>query len=236
MKNEKRYWRPSPAVIALATAVMVIATAMLVGWLNARRYRVNARVEIGEPVAVNEESTSPMPTTVLLPDGEVARMAERIREATGLLMGLTVLAVTEQMNNRTLANAEGLIALMSQRRLFPPNVNTTSAKGVLDSSRATIYLRYRAQPLGIEVISVGRETLDGPSVIVRLDASVTENSGAVLLIAKKKENVALPEAFAPITKMASLNWSIEPLRERSFDPQEIDQLHKWTAQYAANGQ
>ena len=162
-------------------------------------------------------------------------MAERIREATGLLMGLTVLAVTEQMNNRTLATADGLTALMSQRGLFPPNVNKTSAKSVLDSSRATIYLRYRAQPLGIEIISVGRDALDGPAVIVRLDAGVTENSGAVLLLAKRKENITLPEAFAPLTKM-TLDWSIEPLRERSFDPQEMDQLRKWTAQYAANGQ
>jgi hypothetical protein len=235
VRTEKKFWRPSPAVITLTTAVAVIAMTMLIGWLNARRYRVNARVEIGGPIAVNEEPTSLAPTTSLPPDGEVARLAERIREATGLLMGLTVLAVTEQMNNRSLANTDGLIALMSQHRLFPPQVNTTSTKGVLASSRATICLRYRAQPLGIEIVSVGRNALDGPAVIVRMDASGTDDSGAVLLVAKRRENVALPEAFTPLSKMTSLNWSIEPLRERSFDPQEVDQLHRWTAQHAANG-
>ncbi len=234
MKNEKKPWRPSPAAIALTTALIVIAMTMLIGWLNARRYRVNARVEIGEPFAVKEEPTLSAPTTALLPDGEVARMAERIREATGLLMGLTALAVTEQMNNRNLANADALIALMSSRNLFPPNVNTTSTKSVLASSRATIYVRYRALPLGIEVISIGRDAQDGPAVIVRLDASVTENFGTVLLVAKKKENIALPEAFAPVTGMASLNWSVEPLRERSFEPQETDQLHQWATRYATN--
>jgi len=235
MNTEKKFWRPSPAVVALTTVLVVIALAILIGWLNARRYRVNARVEIGEPVVVNEPAAWPTPVSALLPDGEVARTAERIREATGLLMGLTVLAVTEQMNHRSPATAEGVIAMMAHRDLLPPNVNTTSARGVLVSSRATLYLRYRAQPLGVEIVSICREALDGPVVMLRVDASVTENSGAVLLVARKKENVALPEAFAPLTKMATLNWSVEPLRERSFDPQEMKQLHQWTAQYAAPG-
>ena len=228
MKSEKKPWRPSPAIIALMTAVILIAGTMLIGWLNARRYRVNARVEIAEPITVTE---SPLPsasaTGTALPEGEVARMAERIREATGMLMGLTVLAITEQMNHRTPASVDSLLRIMIERNLLPPNVTPTATKGTLISARATIYPRYRLQPLGIEIVSVGREHLDGPPIIARLDTRGGENSGAVLLVAKKTVGTTLLDAFASFTEIAAANWSIEPLRERSFNPGEIEQLNQW---------
>src|SRR5262249_4906308 len=140
------------------TAIVVVAGLLCVGWLNARRYRVNVRVEIAEPGAATTVSPTSISTaTTSLPDGEVARTATRIREASGLLMGLTVLALSEQMNNRPPARVEALIELMARRDLLPPGVSRTSAKGALVSDRATIYVRYRPLPFGVEVISIGRE-------------------------------------------------------------------------------
>lgn len=235
MNSEKKLRRLSPAIIALATAVIVIAGTLLIGWFNARRYRVNARVEIAAPVAANEATASPAsPIAAVVPDGEVARLAARIREATGLLMGLTVLAVTEQMNHHTPATADALLQLMAQRNLFPPGVTETATKGALTSERAALYLRYRTQPLGIEVVSVGRERLDGPAVIARLDARGDDHSGAMLLIARSATGITLPEAFKPLPEIAALGWSVEALRERSFAPEEIHQLNEWVRQYATS--
>ena len=236
MKTEKKPWRPSPAIIALMTAFIMIAGTMLIGWLNARRYRVNARVEIAEPINAAESLLPPASATATtLPDGEVARMAERIRESAALLMGLSILTVTEQMNHRVPTNADSLLKLMVERNLLPPNVRQTSAKDILLSIRATIYLRYRLDPLGIEIISIGRESIDGPPTIARLDARGGDNSGAILLISKKTESSLLPKAFAPLTEINTADWSIEPLRERSFNPGEIDQLNQWVRQYAERG-
>jgi hypothetical protein len=236
MKTEKKRWHPSPSLVVLTTAVMVIAVTILLGWLNARRYRVNARVEIADPAVTLEVPTrSASLNTTGLPDSEVARMAMRVREATGLLMGLSVLAVSEQMSNRTPLSVNSLVSLMSQRRLLPPGINHSSAKGVLESDRSMISLRYRPQPIGLEVVSVGRESLDGPPVIVRLITGGDDNSSSALLVAKKIEGVALPRLFAPLNEIAALGWSIEPLRERSFAQQEIDQLNNWARQYAATG-
>jgi hypothetical protein len=167
----------------------------------------------------------------ILPDGEVARLAMRAREATGLLMGLAVLAVNEQMNNRRLIAVESLTSLMAQRNLFPPGVNWTETQGALSSDHATIYVRYRPQPLGIEIVSIGRERIDGPALIARLTAGPGV-SGALLLVARKTEGVRLPEPFAPLAGVAALNWSVEPLRERQFTPQEINTLNNWAQQYA----
>jgi hypothetical protein len=155
MRKEKMHWRPSPGLIVVATAMVVIISTLLIGWLSARRYRVTARVEIAEPAPPPLASaTSKAPATTVLPDGEVARTATRIREASGLLMGLAVLSVSEQMNNRPALSRDALIELM--------------------------------------------------------------------------------RPFAPASEIAASGWTVEALRERSFDPKEINQLSEWARRYATN--
>ncbi|MEO6725929.1 MAG: hypothetical protein ABI977_13250 [Acidobacteriota bacterium] len=233
MKMFNKRWRPSPMFVVIATTVIVIAGTMLLGWMSARNYRVKARVEIADPVVETSANALPaLANASSLPDGEVARMATRVREATGLLMGLALLAVTEQMNNRALTKAEALIDLMAQRNLFPPGIRPTTAQGVLSSDRATIYVRYRSQPLSLEVVSIGRERIDGAAVVARLTAGGDDNSSTLLFVSKSIEGVKLPEPFAPLSAVAALNWSIEPLRERQFLPQEIENLNVWAQQYA----
>lgn len=233
MKIDRKRWRPSPSLVVVTTAVTIIASMMLLGWLSARSHRVKARVEIADPVIDVSPAASPASADVSgLPDGEVARMAMRVREATGLLMGLTMLTVNEQMNNRSPAGVEALINLMAQRDLFPPGVNRADAQGVLSSDHATIYVRYRPAPLGLEVVSIGREQLDGLAVITRLTTGGDDNSGVLLFVARKIEGVKIPEPFAPLADIAAMNWSIELLRERQFTPQEIDSLNMWAQQYA----
>lgn len=231
----KKKWRPSPPLIVTLTALVVIAGMLLAGWLNARRYRVKARVEITEPMIEDQTVlASTAGNAIDLPDGEVAKTAARVREATGLLMGLAMVAVTEQMNNRSPVSAEALIELMTKRNLIPPGVHQISAKGALVSERATIYLRYRPAPLCIEVASIGTEHANGPAVIARLAAGGDDNSGAVLLIAKTAE-APMPAPFAPLSQIIAAGWNVEPLRERPFTPEEIEQLNAWARQYAATG-
>jgi hypothetical protein len=232
VKTKTGRWRISPALVVMTTTVVVIAAIIFFGWLNARSYRVKARVEIASPeieIAGDRQSTAI--NTSNLTDGEVARTATRVRDATGLLMGLAAIGVTEQMKDRNPSSADSLIRLMAERNLFPPGISPTSVKGTLISDRATIYVRYRSHPLGIEIVSLGRERLDGPALIVRLDAGSDDNSGALLLIARKIDGVNLPEPFAPTKNIAAMNWSVEPLRERQFSPQEIEALNQWVQQY-----
>ena len=232
MKPERKDWHLSPPVIVIITVVVVMAGMLLAGWLNARSYRVKARVEIADPMIEASSPASPTATNTLnLPDGEVARLALRVREATGVLMGLALLTVNEQMSNRNIVSIDALINIMTARNLFPPGVRPTSTKGALASDHAAIFVRFRPQPLGLEVVSVGREQLDGPVIITRLSAGGDDNSGALLLVAKKTEGVTLPEPFASSAEIAALNWSIEPLRDRQFTPQEIDALNSWARRY-----
>src|SRR5262249_4477664 len=161
-----------------------------------------AQVEITGPAPILERSTPQTPAPgALITDGEVARTAARVREASGLLMGLAVLSVSEQMNNRPALSRDALIELMARRNLFPPGVRRTQALGALASDRATIYVRYRPLPPGIEVVSIGREKTDGPALIVRLVAGDDGHSGAVMFVAKKFEGVPTPRPFAPASEI-----------------------------------
>jgi hypothetical protein len=198
---------------------------------------VTARVEIAGPAPHIERSISQVPAPdAFFTDGEVARTATRIREASGLLMGLTVLALSEQMNNRPPARVEALIELMARRDLLPPGISQASAQGALVSDRATIYVRYRPLPLGVEVVSIGREKMDGPAVIVRLVTGDEGDSGAALFVAKRVDGIPTLRPFTPLTEIAASGWSVEPLRERSFDPQEMNQLSEWARRYATRGE
>lgn len=227
-------WRPSPLAVVLATATLTLTTLLGIGWLNARRYRVNARVEIAAPALLDPTvNVTAKPAQLALPNGEVERMAVRVREVAGLVYGLTLLAVTEQMHNRRIGNVQALLQLLAQRNLLPPGMQPQPTAGALTTERATLYVRYRPQPFGLEVVSVGSEPLDGPAVIARLTANGDEQTGALLLIAKQNTGVALPAPFAPLDQVVALGWQIEPLRERASTPNESDQLRQWAKQYAS---
>lgn len=235
MRSKKKRWCPSPPLIVALTVVIVIAGMLFAGWLNARRYRVKARVEIAEPaIELQTSQASVVATAAGLPNGEVGRTATRMREVTGLLTGLATLAVIEQMSNRSPANANVLVGLMAKRDLLPPGIRQTPGEGVLISDCATIYVRYRSAPLGIEIVSIGSERTDGPAIIVRLAAGGDDDSGVALLIARKAE-APIPAPFAPISQILAMGWNVEPFRERSFTPREVEQLTAWTRQYAATG-
>lgn len=147
-------------------------------------------------------------------------------------MGLAMLALTEQINRQQVASVDALLDLLTQRALLPPGVQRQTAQGVLASERAVLYVRYRPRPLGVEVISIGRERLDGPAIIARLVTGGDDQTGAVLLVARKVESVTPPEPFAPLDQVAGMNWRMEPLREGAFSPQEVEQLNHWARQYA----
>ena len=233
--SEQRRWRPAPITIVLTTTVVVIASLLGIGWLNARRYRVRARVEIAEPqIAQSAQRQATTTSTFQLPHGEVERIAVRVREVAGLLYGLTTLAVTEQLQQRRVTNVQALLQLLATRNLSPPGMNLQANAGALVSARATLYVRYRPQPFGIEVVSVGHEQLDGPSVIGRLDSAASETTGAILLIAKRTTGATLPTAFAPLEQALALGWQLEALRPHTGAEAEMKQLEQWAQHYATS--
>lgn len=228
MKVLSKHRRPSPGTVVIATAACVISLLLALNWLSARRSRFYAKVEIAAPIVETASAKSPANASAqILPDGEVERTAIRVREVSALVVGLTLFAVNEGLAKRPITNVEALTDRFASNGLLPPGIAGREAKGVLSSDRATIYVRYRPEPLAVEVVSLGHEPLDGPGVIGRIVSDGGENAGAELFIARQLGHVSLPEPFAPGAQVAAMNWSVEPLRERNLAPQELEQLNHW---------
>jgi len=228
MKETKKRLRPSPLLVVFATALCVIAFMAFSSRLLARRSRINAQVEIADPVVDTAAARSQtIPAAPALPDGEVERIAARVREVSAMVTGLTLLAVNEAIARRPALTVRSLTDCFVARGLLPPGITRHAANGVLESGRGLIYVRYRPEPLAIEVVSIGRMPLDGPAIIGRLATGTDEDSCAALFIASRINGAPLPEPFTPTAQVAAMGWSAEPLRERTISPEELEQVNAW---------
>ncbi|MGH8595172.1 MAG: hypothetical protein ACREXT_00790 [Gammaproteobacteria bacterium] len=135
--------------------------------------------------------------------------------------------MNEGLARRSIANVETLTQRFVARGLLPPGIERHDADGVLSSGHALIYVRYRLDPLAVEVVSLSRERLDGPAIIGRIATGSDENADASLFIARDLGNLALPAPFVPNAQIAAMNWSVEPLRERTLAPEEWNQINAW---------
>lgn len=224
--NRKRP-RPSPALIAIATSACLILLLAAFGWISARRNRFTARVEIADPmIKTAQPKTKLDPAMPLLPDGEVERTAVRVREVSALVTGLALFVVNEGLARRNPASVEVLVSRFIERGLLPPGI-AQHAGGVLSSGNAVLYIRYRPEPLAVEVVSLGRERLDGPAILGRIITGEGEAGESSLFLARDLGAVPLPAPFLPSSQIAAMNWSVEPLRERLPAPEEWLQIYAW---------
>ena len=223
MKQTVGYWALQPHVIVLITVCGVVGGLLLTRWIVARRQRVTARVEVTAPQIENAQtkaSASPQPSA--LPDGEVERTAARVREVSALVLGLTLLAVQESMTGQPAQSGEALTERFVAKQLLPPTIRPTAARAVLESETAVLYIRYRVEPLALEVVSLGRVPEDGAPIIGRIVTGSDEHSA--LFIARQSKGAVLPDPFLPAAQVIALHWSAEPWRERAFAPQEMEQI------------
>lgn len=223
MKQAARHWLLQPHVIVLVTALSVIGGLILISVIAARRQRVTARVEVAAPqIEAVSAKASASPSPSALPDGEVERTAARVREVSALVMGLTLLAVQEAIAGHPLPSSESLTERFVARQLLPPTIRPSSARAVLESDTAVLYVRYRVEPLALEVVSLGRTPEDGAPIIGRIVTGSDEHSA--LFIARQTKGIVLPDPFLPAAQVIALHWSAEPWRERAFAPQELEQM------------
>jgi hypothetical protein len=86
------------------------------------------------------------------------------------------------------------------------------SSGGVSSSRGQLFVRYRPEPLGIEVVSVGKERIDGPALLVRVPDEGTSEDGARLYLATRLDEITVPAPFAHEAEVIALGFAPEPLR------------------------
>lgn len=145
-------------------------------------------------------------------DGEVARTADRVGEAEALALATSLYAATEQLKARTPRTADALLAGVVAESLLPPGLCLTDGEGALTSDHSSLFVRYRVAPLGVEVVSLGRELRDGPAILVRVPDENAKEGGACLFLANRLSDVSMPPAFTPTANIITAGWSPESFR------------------------
>ena len=148
-------------------------------------------------------------------EGEVYRTEERIREATALATAASLFAASESLNRRTPASVTALLSGVNNAGLMPPGMQLVETQGDVISSRGKLFVRYRPDPLGVEVVSLGNVRLDGPALLVRVpDNGITGmiKEGAGLYLATRLDEITVPAPFAPEAEVVALGFAPEQLR------------------------
>ena len=89
-------------------------------------------------------------------------------------------------------------------------------------------MRYRPEPLCIEVVSIGRERTDGPVLLLRVPSMIAgkdETRDVVLYMATRLDEITIPQPFASEAQIIALGFAPEPLRavtlpDRAWPPND----------------
>lgn len=149
-------------------------------------------------------------------EGEVSRTEERIREATALALAATLYAAKESLAQRTPPTMNAVLAGVNAAGLLPPGMSLDESTGLVHSVRGELQLRYRPEPLEIEVLSVGKERLDGPMLLIRVPQSNSQSKAnaeaAQLYIATRLDEIPLPAPFISEAEIITLGFAPESFR------------------------
>jgi hypothetical protein len=207
----------TPFRVVCVTALLAVASSAFANHFLGKGARtIDPRVTMesgkdtgGEAIKQMEAHRSVVVTAT---DGEVSRTADRVGEAEALALATSLYAATQQLKGRTPRTANDLLAGVAAESLLPPGLSLTSGDGALASAHCSLFVRYRAAPLGIEVVSLGREPRDGPAIMVRVPDENSKEGGASLFIANRLSDVSVPAAFTPAASIISAGWTPQPLR------------------------
>jgi hypothetical protein len=160
------HFKAHRVMVAGLALSLIVAASLIASYFRLGSVDPKVTMEFGQGSIASPASTrqTVIPTTI---DGEVARTADRIGEATALALSASLYATAEQIKGRTPRGAPDLMAGIATRNLLPPGLRFTKNGGLV-SAYSVLSIRYRPAPLGIEVVSVGHKMEDGPALIVRI--------------------------------------------------------------------
>ena len=211
--------RNIPLLIAGTIVIVIVGARLLSTALPERTGSVDPRITLLSNEAqqrIERQRRQQVHAFVSVAEGEVSRTEERIREATALALAATLIAAKESLGRRTPASTNILLAGVNAAGLLPPGMRLDESTGLVRSVRGELQLRYRSEPLEIEVLSVGKERLDGPMLLIRLPQSSSQSKAiadvAQLFIATRLDEIPLPRPFITEAELITLGFAPGPFR------------------------
>jgi len=227
----------SPLAMVMLVAAVVVFGLSFAGYVRRGGFwspEVEARVfnEGGSRRNQNSSSASGK-QRVFAFQGEVYDQAEQVRESAALAMGTTLLAAGRSLEKQPFQTVEALVAGMNEAGLLPPGLSQDSGSTSLSSRHAAYYIRYRSDPLGVEVLSIAKGTGNGVAMMVRLpDDEFSDNALTYYII--PKSGLQVPGAFAPASRLLGAGWRPETFKATEVSPTEKEKQREWLAARAGN--
>lgn len=207
--------RNMPVLIVGIVVALIVGSRLLSIALPEGSGRVDPHVSLTENQAeqiVQRQRQQQVRAFMAASEGEVSRTEERIREATALATAASLFAAKESLDKRTPPSVTALLSGINAAGLLPPGMQLLDSSGIVSSARGQLFVRYRLEPLGIEVVSIGKERIDGPALLVRVPDDGMSEDGACLYLATRLDEITVPAPFAHEAEVIALGFAPEPLR------------------------
>jgi hypothetical protein len=222
----------SPLVVAAGVAVLVVLALSYAGYVRrggfwspeveARVFSINKGLDSGSQTS-NEQR-------VFALQGEVYSDVERLREAAALGVGTMLLGTQRNLNHNPFLNVEALLAAMKTDGLLPPSMALDRSGSSVSSRNAVYYIRYRSDPLGVEIVSIGKGSLSGPPLLVRLpDDEFSQNALTYYVAPKTGGSVTVPAAFATPSQIIATGWQPVTFKATDVSKEEVEKGRQWLA-------
>src|SRR6185369_4868743 len=234
-KSIARVFLSSPLVLVLTVTIIVVFVMSFAGYIRRGGFwtpEVEARVFNDGGRDRNQSSGVSGNRRKFAFQGEVYNQAEQVKESAALTLGATLLAIERAREQKPYQTVESLIRGVAEHGLLPPGMTLDGSASVV-SRYGNYYIRYREQPLGVEVLSIGKGAFDGVAILVRLpDDEFSENALTYYMISKA--GLQVPGGFAPVAQLISSGWRPETLKAAESSQGEKQKDRQWLAARAAN--
>ena len=213
-------------------ALLIITAAVLIPTVIVARYLATRNVASVDPnVSIeraqgDETSNIKANKSIDLPDGEVYRTADRLREASALALSSALYAANRQANRQFIPDADTLIAGIRSAGLLPPGI-TIDARAMLLSNRSKLLLRFRPDPFATEVLSFPRSREDGPALMIRIPAAANDAEHGSVFIADRLGDIDPPAAFESLTNCVRAGWIDQSFSLVETPEAQSQQLRQW---------
>jgi hypothetical protein len=102
---------------------------------------------------------------------------------------------------------------------------------LLTSEHSQIHVRLRTEPFAVEVLSLGRERLNGPALLLRVpDYARSKNEPARYFFSLNLEDVKAPAPFANPSAVLACGWQMDTIRPSMPEGANENQLAAWASE------
>jgi hypothetical protein len=231
-KSIGRAFLSSPLVVVLTVATVTVFVFSFAAYVRRGGFwspEVEARVfNEGGKLRGRATIDGPGGQRVFAFQGEVYEEVEQVRQSAALVMGSTLLAATRSLDRSPFLTVESLQAGLLSESLVPPGLRLDVGGNSFSSQHAVYYVRYRAEPLAVEVLSVAKGRNSGSVVLTRLpDDQFFENALTYYVVTKG--NAGMPVAFTPPAQLLEAGWRPESFKAADVSAAEKEQQRAWLA-------